>query len=159
MGVVAKHHLQLSRVQLTVLCCVSKNDYTTNLSQMGVKTNYGIIKTITEEDPQAMVRQYLAHETVVIKKPDPDRFDTALKVFCRRELTIPDPPAAPHGLDADARLQELLQRLARIRDVIHDRRQQIGAFVATVSEGNVDIPNRFRIADKPPEKPPPPHKS
>ncbi|KAF9108991.1 hypothetical protein BGX30_008576, partial [Mortierella sp. GBA39] len=49
MGVVAKHHLQLSRVQLTVLCCVSKNDYTTNLNQMGVKTNYGIIKTITDD--------------------------------------------------------------------------------------------------------------
>ncbi|KAG9063007.1 hypothetical protein KI688_004607 [Linnemannia hyalina] len=164
MGAVAKHHLQLSRVQLTVLYCVSKNDYTTNLNQMGVRTNYGTIKTITEGDPQTMVRRYLAHEVVVIKKPDLDRFDPALKVFCRRELTIPDPPAAPHGLDADARLQELFQRLARIRDVTHDRRQQtfvnlIGedfAFVASASEGNVDIPNRFRIADRPPEKPPPP---
>jgi hypothetical protein len=71
-----------------------------------------------------MVRRYLAHETVVIKKPDPGRFDPALKVFCRRELTIPDPPAASVGLDADARLQELLRRLARIRDVMDDRRQQ-----------------------------------
>lgn len=104
------------------------------------------------------VRQYLAHEKVVIKKPDPDRFEPALKVFCRRELTIPVPPAAPHGLDANARLQELLRRLARIRDVMHDRRQQT-AFVATMSEGTVDIPNRFRIVDRPPEKRPPRHKS
>ncbi|KAI8601630.1 hypothetical protein EDD21DRAFT_414735 [Dissophora ornata] len=43
MVIVTKHYLQLSRVQLTVLCCVSKNDYTTNLNQMGIKTNYGII--------------------------------------------------------------------------------------------------------------------
>jgi hypothetical protein len=49
MAVVAKHHLQLSRVQLTVLCCVSKNDYITNLNQMGIRTNYGIIKTISED--------------------------------------------------------------------------------------------------------------
>jgi hypothetical protein len=48
MAVVAKHHLQLSRMQLTVLCCVSKN-YTTNLNQMGILTNYGIIKTISED--------------------------------------------------------------------------------------------------------------
>jgi len=47
MAVVTKHNLQLSRLQLTVLCCVSKNDYTTNLNQMGIRTNYGIIKTIT----------------------------------------------------------------------------------------------------------------
>jgi hypothetical protein len=33
------------------------------------------------------------------------------------------------------------------------------AFVPNVSEGNVDIPNRFRIVDRPPEKRPPPHKS
>ncbi|KAI8601631.1 hypothetical protein EDD21DRAFT_429036 [Dissophora ornata] len=106
-----------------------------------------------------MVRRYLAHETVVIKKPDPDRFDPALKVFCRRELTIPDPPAAPHGLDADARLQELLRRLTRIRDVMDDRRQQTSDSVPTVSEGNVELPNRFRIVDRPPKKRPPPHKS
>ena len=71
-----------------------------------------------------MVRRYLAHKTVVIKKPELDPFDPALKVFRRRELTIPDPPAALHGLDADARLQELLRRLAWIRDVMDDRRQQ-----------------------------------
>lgn len=41
---------------------------------------------------------------------------------------------------------------------MHDRRQQT-AFVATVSEGTVDIPNRFRIVDRPPEKRPPRHKS
>jgi hypothetical protein len=72
-----------------------------------------------------MVLQYLAHKTVVIKKPDPDRFKPALKVFCRRELTIPDPPAAPHGLGADARLQEILRKLARIRGVLNDRCQQM----------------------------------
>ncbi|KAF9131356.1 hypothetical protein BG015_003870, partial [Linnemannia schmuckeri] len=49
MAVVSKHHLQLSHVQLTVLCCVSKNDYSTNLNRMGIKTNYGIIKTITDD--------------------------------------------------------------------------------------------------------------
>ncbi|KAK3813787.1 MAG: hypothetical protein JOS17DRAFT_779229 [Linnemannia elongata] len=49
MVVVTKHHLQLSRLQLTVLCCVSKYDYTTNLNQMGIRTNYGIIKTITND--------------------------------------------------------------------------------------------------------------
>ena len=71
-----------------------------------------------------MVGRYLAHKTVVIKKPALDPFDPALKGFCRRELTIPDPPATPHGLDPDARLQELLQRLAQIRGVMDDRRQQ-----------------------------------
>jgi hypothetical protein len=71
-----------------------------------------------------MVRRHLAHKTVVIKKQDPDPVDPALKVFCRRELTIPDPPAASVGLDADARLQELLRRLAQIRGVMDDRRQQ-----------------------------------
>ncbi|KAF9117282.1 hypothetical protein BGX30_005631, partial [Mortierella sp. GBA39] len=106
-----------------------------------------------------MDRRYLAHETVVIKKPDPNCFDTALKVSCRRELTIPDLPAASHGLDADARLQKLLWRLARIRDIMNDRRQQTSASVPTVSEGNVDMPNRFRIVDRPPKKRPPPHKS
>ncbi|KAG0272621.1 hypothetical protein BGZ97_010942, partial [Linnemannia gamsii] len=120
MAVVTKH-LELSRKQLTALCCVSKNDYTTNLTQMGIKTNYGIMKTITDDDLQTMVRQYLAHKTVVIKKPDPDRFDPALKVFCRRQLTIPDPSAASDGLGADARLQKLLQRSARIRDNLRDR--------------------------------------
>jgi hypothetical protein len=48
MAVVTKH-LELSRKQLTALCCVSKNDYTTNLTQMGIKTNYGIMKTITDD--------------------------------------------------------------------------------------------------------------
>jgi hypothetical protein len=56
MAVVAKHHLQLSRLQLTVLCCVSKNDYTTNLNRMGIGTNYGVIKTIPDDgnDPDVV---------------------------------------------------------------------------------------------------------
>ncbi|KAF8947558.1 hypothetical protein BGZ47_008703 [Haplosporangium gracile] len=38
-------------------------------------------------------------------------------------------------------------------------RSVTSAFVPTTSEGNVDIPNRFRIVDRPPNKRPLPHKS
>lgn len=39
-------HLELSRVQLTVLCVVSKNDYVCNLELLGIVTNYRIVKSL-----------------------------------------------------------------------------------------------------------------
>jgi hypothetical protein len=41
-------HLGISRQKLTVLGIVSKNDYTANLSRMGVATNFKIIKSLEE---------------------------------------------------------------------------------------------------------------
>lgn len=40
--------LGFSRVHLTALCVVSKNDYNCNLARMGVLTNYRIIKSLKE---------------------------------------------------------------------------------------------------------------
>ncbi|KAK3823851.1 MAG: hypothetical protein JOS17DRAFT_776920 [Linnemannia elongata] len=99
-----------SSVQLTVLRFVSKNDYTTNLNQMGIKTNYRITKSITSDG------RFLAIEVHnVMKNP----------------------------------------LMVHVFYIIH----ATSAFVATVSEGTVDIPNRFRIVDRPLEKRPPRHKS
>lgn len=39
-------HLELSRIGLTVLGVVSRNDYTSNIKQMGLATNYNIIKSL-----------------------------------------------------------------------------------------------------------------
>ena len=39
-------HLELSRDQLTALCVVSQNDYTSNITQLGPKTNMKIIRKL-----------------------------------------------------------------------------------------------------------------
>jgi len=43
------NYLGISRQKLTVLGIVSKNDYTTNLSRMGVATNFKIVKSLKDE--------------------------------------------------------------------------------------------------------------
>lgn len=45
--------LGISRQQLTALCVVSKNDYTSNIAQLGPSINHGIIKTLTGEGKKA----------------------------------------------------------------------------------------------------------
>jgi hypothetical protein len=43
-------HLELSRAKLTTLGIVSKNDYTSNLAQLGVITNHKIVKSLEKTE-------------------------------------------------------------------------------------------------------------
>lgn len=42
--------LGISRVQLTLLGVVSKNDYTSNLTRLGIASNYEIIKSLEKSE-------------------------------------------------------------------------------------------------------------
>ncbi|KAF9898892.1 hypothetical protein EC991_010114, partial [Linnemannia zychae] len=84
-------HLEISRTALTVLGVVCCNDYSSNLTRLGVSTNFKIImfleKDVTFTDPSTMIEAYLNHKDVASKHPREDQFDAALKIFVRQEFS------------------------------------------------------------------------
>ncbi|KAF8925213.1 hypothetical protein BGZ47_003424, partial [Haplosporangium gracile] len=124
--------LELSRAQLTTLGIVSKNDYTSNLTQLGISSNYEIIKSLdkTEDDVEKLILQYLNHPVVVRKNPSATHFDVAKKVFIQKECTVPNSIASSQTPNQGATAQD--------------------------EEPN-DVFNRYSTVDCPPKRRPRPH--
>ncbi|KAF9081222.1 hypothetical protein BGX23_001119, partial [Mortierella sp. AD031] len=99
-------HLEMSRAQLTVLGIVCKNDYIANLTRMDVSTNYKIVKSLDNADPEIMVQRYLARGDVTCKNPCKSHFDAALRVFVHWEFSLPDPDAPPQAPSQESAVLE-----------------------------------------------------
>ncbi|KAG0366054.1 hypothetical protein BGX24_003860, partial [Mortierella sp. AD032] len=110
-------HLEISRTALTVLGIVCRNDYSSNMSRLGVSTNFKIIlsleKDVTFVHPSTMIGAYLAHKDVACKYPGQNQFDAPLKIFVRLEFSI-NPTPSPQEVNHNS-AQEITQRLRDLR--------------------------------------------
>ncbi|KAF8924149.1 hypothetical protein BGZ47_004183 [Haplosporangium gracile] len=113
-------HLEISRAKLTALGVVSKNDYTSNLTRLGVITNHKIVKSLeeTETDVEKLVQQYLVHSDVVCKKPSATHFQASMKVFVHRQFTVPDSIMPPQTLGQGATAQGSVQQCRALKDIL-----------------------------------------
>ncbi|KAF9344786.1 hypothetical protein BGX34_005327 [Mortierella sp. NVP85] len=158
--------LRITRAQLTALCIVSKNDYNRNISLLGPKTNFDIVRSLEGKDAVEVIKNYLGHGEVVIKNNANEHFEASTKVFVHRNQT--KQPAVPivsqtstqgpvtHG-DLAARLNSLRERLRMNKEAtssIEDSSSQ-SAQLGPVTEP-FDI---YRTIDRPPEQWPPCHNS
>ncbi|KAF9898555.1 hypothetical protein EC991_010942, partial [Linnemannia zychae] len=93
--------LQISRVQLTALAIVSKNDYSRNIYSLGPTTNFGVIKKqIGFVDARGVVAAYLRSEEVVASNKSNEMFETAMRVFIDYQQT-PIHPVVPRPRSQD----------------------------------------------------------
>ncbi|GJJ67737.1 hypothetical protein EMPS_00083 [Entomortierella parvispora] len=156
--------LDLSRVSLTALGIVCRNDYTSNLKQMGLATNYKILKDLEGEDVsldvEELVRSYMTHPQVVRKSPAMAHFDSALKVFAYQQFTLWDPsqdnaPREPYPV-----LGELLTRRRNLQKELKSKSESRahGSSTPHTSDDEHSF-NRYSTVDRAPESPPPPHAS
>ncbi|KAG0310285.1 Elongation of fatty acids protein 2, partial [Dissophora globulifera] len=104
--------LDLTRAHFTVLCIVSKNDYTSNLTSLGVHTNLKIVKDLEQDG------NYLAHDKVSSKNPGGGHFDAALRIFVYRKPNHQSPPAAPlqEATKEPSSYADIAMRLKRLRE-------------------------------------------
>lgn len=146
-------HLSISRAKLTTLGIVSKNDYSSNLTRLGISTNYKIVKSLekNETDVQKLIQQYLVHPDVVCKNPSATHFQAATKVFVHRTFTVPDsnmPPQTP-GQEATAQdgvpqcktLKGIFERLEALRLQLRGSKKSTND--AGQAEGPRDVFNRY----------------
>ncbi|KAK5823077.1 hypothetical protein F5H01DRAFT_129602 [Linnemannia elongata] len=151
-------HLEISRTALTVLGVVCRNDYSSNISRLGVSTNFKIIlsleKDVTFTDPSAMIGVYLTHKDVACKYPKQDQFDAALKIFVLQEFTT-NPAPSPQELNYNA-AQGITQRLKDLRLKLESNKK---SFVGDQAEERPSVFNRYWTVDRPPERRPNPHDS
>ncbi|KAG0245514.1 hypothetical protein BG011_002768, partial [Mortierella polycephala] len=112
-------HLSISRAQLTTLGIVSKNDYSSNLTRLGISANYKIVKSLekTETDVQKLIQQYLVHSDVVCKNPSATHFQAATKVFVHRTFTAPDSTIPLHTPGQEATAQDSAQQCGAVKDI------------------------------------------
>ncbi|KAF9125980.1 hypothetical protein BGW39_007002 [Mortierella sp. 14UC] len=159
--------LDLSRAQLTLLGIVSKNDYTSNLTRLGVATNYKIAKSLGENEPdaQALVALYLNHPDIVAENGSPARFEAAVRVFACRKFTAPaeqtpnaqpepSDPASQNAADEDeaqqpADLQSILSRLQTPRT---RPKENMNSSYTVQEEEPLVVFNRCDTVDRPPEQ-------
>ncbi|KAF9943817.1 hypothetical protein BGZ72_003323, partial [Mortierella alpina] len=64
----------LSRVQLSALGIVSRNDYEGNIPRLGAATNFKIIKNLKADDVAAMVEEYLQNKDVLVNNQHRETF-------------------------------------------------------------------------------------
>jgi len=169
--------LELSRTALTVLGIVCRNDYTSNMRQMGLVTNYKIIQSLDGDskfhftfhsfhvffcravtcsltrtfsslalfssvDAERMVQAYMALEEVAFKNPSRMHFEPALRVFARREFTLPSlsSPEVPQGDPAQGEsqpgesqpfvtLEDIQMRLKTLKDHMSTNKERYGLIV------------------------------
>ncbi|KAF9342313.1 hypothetical protein BGX34_008366, partial [Mortierella sp. NVP85] len=73
------------------------NDYSKNIQTLGTATNFGIVKSLGDNDPKALVQEYLAHPSVCRKNNDPNKFQVPEQVF----LELTQTPASPKAHDSE----------------------------------------------------------
>ncbi|KAG0299834.1 hypothetical protein BGZ97_003517, partial [Linnemannia gamsii] len=151
-------HLEISRTALTVLGIVCRNDYSSNLSRLGVSTNFKIILSLEKDvsfiDPSAMIGAYLTHRDVACKYPRQDQFDAPLKIFVRQEFSMDPTPSLQDPNYNDA--QEINQRLKDLRLKLESNKKH---FIGDQAEERLPVFNRYWTVDRPPERRPNPHDS
>ncbi|KAF9922743.1 hypothetical protein FBU30_007140 [Linnemannia zychae] len=86
--------LHLTDIQLTALACVAKNDYESNIPNLGLITNYDIIKELgSSDDVKTLVAKYLIHPKVVRNNTSKLEFCVSPQVFCHHiQMSIGDGP-------------------------------------------------------------------
>ncbi|KAG0360409.1 hypothetical protein BGX24_005570 [Mortierella sp. AD032] len=67
--------------KLTALCCVSQNDYNSNVKSLGVVSNYKIIQSLADGDVRSVVNAYLRNAQVIRSNKDHNDFSSSIKVF------------------------------------------------------------------------------
>ncbi|KAG0197548.1 hypothetical protein BGX33_000520, partial [Mortierella sp. NVP41] len=163
--------LDISRAQLTALGVVSRNDYASNLTRLGVATNFKIVKSLgkTEADVEKLVERYLAHPNVVSKNPSATHFEAAIRVFVHRmgnapSATQPEPSqpvsqgvTTQEGAQQSADLKGILDRLQAVRLQLKENNKS--STVPAQSEEPFVVFNRYNTVDRPPEQRPRPHES
>ncbi|KAF9110479.1 hypothetical protein BGW39_004699, partial [Mortierella sp. 14UC] len=108
--------LVLTDDQLTALACVTKNDYESNVPNLGLISNYDIIKELgSSQDVKSLVANYLMHPKIVRNNASELDFRTSLQVFCHHAQTaLGDGPAE----------EEDWERLCQHFDELQNRHQQ-----------------------------------
>ncbi|KAG0020648.1 hypothetical protein BGZ81_009264, partial [Podila clonocystis] len=159
--------LEMSRAGLTVLGIVSRNDYSTNLTRMGVSTNYSIIQPFGDADPDTILQAYLDHGEVASKHASKTHFDAALKIFVRQQFTVEDCIVSSQVSNQEDATQDPVQRTVTLENVLQrlkDLRLQLieskkKSFIGGQAEERPRIFNRYNTIDHPPSLKPPPHSS
>ncbi|KAF9572130.1 hypothetical protein EC968_010216 [Mortierella alpina] len=146
----------LTRIQLTALCVVSKNDYDSNIERLGTTTNYKILKSITGNDVQQTVEQYRRHQDVVRRDNNGVSFEYSRRVYVAMEQTETIGSSSSelnnrhHTLHSE--YEQLRTQLQVISQEARALRQQFGAITDTGWEPR-HAPwqrfNRFRTIDRP----------
>ncbi|KAF9083795.1 hypothetical protein BGX29_002902 [Mortierella sp. GBA35] len=162
-------HLGISRAQLTTLGIVSKNDYTSNITQLGISTNHKIVKSLekTEQDVEKLVQQYLVHPKVVCKNPSANHFEAAIEVFVRKSFGDLDSVVAMTTINEGAATQDVTQQSETVESIlkrsealrIQLREKKQNRVDAAQVEETPDVSNRYYTVDRPPEGRPRPHDS
>ncbi|KAI8599824.1 hypothetical protein EDD21DRAFT_416424 [Dissophora ornata] len=81
--------LGISRMQLTALAVVSRNDYHKNIHSLGAATNFDVIKKIgSRPGAREIVAAYLTHGKVMAKNTDGETFENSIRVFILRPRDI-----------------------------------------------------------------------
>ncbi|GJJ77592.1 hypothetical protein EMPS_09951 [Entomortierella parvispora] len=166
-------HLQLTRAGLTALGVVCRNDYSCNLKQMGIVTNYEVLQSLRDKDPpldvNELIRAYLTHPEVIIKDPGNSYFDSALKVFARQEFTFWDQTLLPQACYEDTMnqprsspsLTEITARLRSLQSQLKTVRSEGSSSNLPVAHtGDIEYKfNRYNTVDSQPAISPSPHAS
>ncbi|KFH63191.1 hypothetical protein MVEG_11226 [Podila verticillata NRRL 6337] len=111
--------LEMSRAALTVLGIVCRNDYSSNITRMGVSTNYSIIQPLNDTDPGAILQAYMAHEEVACKHPSKTHFNAAYTIFVLQEFTVAGPSVPPQTFNQEDATQDPSQRPVALEDIFY----------------------------------------
>ncbi|KAF9947469.1 hypothetical protein BGZ72_010527, partial [Mortierella alpina] len=101
------------------------NDYTKNVEGLGPKTNFSIVKRLTDTDPIVMVDAYLADKRVVQKNTEQKTFENSIRVFLKGEQTL-SPSAnviaeqGQHYVEVKAKFKELCETRTERRLMIRN---------------------------------------
>ncbi|KAF9966593.1 hypothetical protein BGZ70_001851 [Mortierella alpina] len=117
-------HLGLSRDQLTALCIVSKNDYTSNITKLGPETNLKLISKLRADDASAIVDEYLGDKCVRRKNTSNESFAASVRVFVRLEQSAVS--ALAHQGNQQS-FRDLLRELEAVKQE-YNATKQLGVF-------------------------------
>ncbi|KAF9119275.1 hypothetical protein BGW39_000423, partial [Mortierella sp. 14UC] len=160
--------LDLFRAQLTLLGIVSKNDYTSSLTRLGVATNYKIVNRCLGLGGAVLEPSRHCNQEW---KP-PAHFEAAVRVFARRKFTAPadqtpnaqlepsDPASQNAATEDEAQqptdLQSILSRLQALQ--IRAKENRNSSYTVQEKEPLV-VSNRNDTVDCLPEQRPRQHES
>ncbi|KAK3821217.1 MAG: hypothetical protein J3Q66DRAFT_148948 [Benniella sp.] len=155
--------LRITRAQLTALCIVSKNDYNRNISLLGPKTNFDIVKSLEGKDVLEVIKNYLGHGEVVIKNNANEHFEASTRVFVHRNQTK-QPIVCQASTQGPVTYSELAARLNALRERLKASKESRSSTEDSSSQSAQFSPvlesfDIYRTIDRPPEHWPPCHSS
>ncbi|KAG0287770.1 hypothetical protein BGZ98_004495, partial [Dissophora globulifera] len=116
----------LSRIQLTALAVVSRNDYQRNIYSLGPATNFGIIKAIGDRPgSREIVLAYLTDGKVVTRNTHQETFADSIRVFVEYRQTQIEPVVLqPPSQKVFKALQQRFKDLCIKRDSLKETQVQ-----------------------------------